>query len=37
VDGTFVAAVQAAAGDRLHGVRAAADEAAAMDKLGDRR
>jgi dihydroxyacetone kinase phosphotransfer subunit len=32
VEGTFVAAVQAAAGDRLH-----ADEAAAMDKLGDRR
>jgi dihydroxyacetone kinase phosphotransfer subunit len=37
VEGTFVAAVQAAAGDGLDGVRAAADEAAAMDKLGDRR
>jgi PTS hybrid protein len=36
VEGTFVAAVQASAGDRLHGVRAAADEAASMDKLGDR-
>jgi len=28
--------VQASAGDALDGVRAAADEAAAMDKLGDR-
>jgi dihydroxyacetone kinase phosphotransfer subunit len=37
VEGTFVAAVQAAAGDGLDGVRAAADDAAAMDKLGDRR
>lgn len=37
VEGTFVAAVQASAGDTLAGVRAAADEAAAMDKLGDRR
>jgi dihydroxyacetone kinase phosphotransfer subunit len=36
VEGTFVAAVQASAGDGLDGVRAAADEAAAMDKLGDR-
>lgn len=36
VEGTFVAAVQASAGDGLEGVRAAADEAAAMDKLGDR-
>lgn len=37
VEGTFVAAVQAAAGDGLERVRAAADEAAGMDKLGDRR
>lgn len=37
VEGSFVAAVQAAAGDRLDDVRAAADEAAAMDKLGNRR
>jgi dihydroxyacetone kinase phosphotransfer subunit len=36
VEGTFVAAVQASAGDDLDGVRAAADDAAAMDKLGDR-
>ncbi|HEX7171022.1 MAG TPA: dihydroxyacetone kinase phosphoryl donor subunit DhaM [Candidatus Limnocylindria bacterium] len=36
VEGTFVAAVQASAGDTLEGVRAAADEAASMDKLGDR-
>ena len=37
VEGTFVAAVQASAGDALDGVRAAADAAATMDKLGDRR
>jgi phosphoenolpyruvate---glycerone phosphotransferase subunit DhaM len=37
VEGAFVAAVQASAGDGLDGVRAAADEAASMDKLGDRR
>lgn len=36
VEGTFVAAVQASAGDGLDGVRAAADEAGAMDKLGGR-
>jgi PTS hybrid protein len=36
VEGTFVAAVQASAGDALDGVRSAADEAASMDKLGDR-
>ena len=36
VEGSFVAAVQASAGDGLDGVRAAADEAASMDKLGDR-
>jgi phosphoenolpyruvate---glycerone phosphotransferase subunit DhaM len=36
VEGTFVAAVQASAGDELPGVRAAADEAGGMDKLGDR-
>jgi dihydroxyacetone kinase phosphotransfer subunit len=36
VEGAFVAAVQASAGDALDGVRAAADDAAAMDKLGDR-
>lgn len=35
VEGTFVAAVQASAGDGLDGVRDAADEAASMDKLGD--
>ena len=37
VEGAFVAAVQASAGDGLDGVRAAADEAASLDKLGDRR
>jgi dihydroxyacetone kinase phosphotransfer subunit len=37
VEGSFVAAVQASAGDALDGVRAAADEAAALDKIGDRR
>jgi dihydroxyacetone kinase phosphotransfer subunit len=37
VEGTFVAAVQSSAGDGVDGVRSAADEAAAMDKLGDRR
>lgn len=37
VEGAFVAAVQASAGDALDGVRLAADEAAGMDKLGDRR
>lgn len=36
VEGAFVATVQASAGDGLDGVRAAADEAASMDKLGDR-
>ena len=36
VEGTFVAAVQASAGDDLDGVRAAADEAGGMDKLGGR-
>jgi len=36
VEGTFVAAVQASAGDDLDGVRAAADDAGSMDKLGDR-
>ncbi len=36
VEGTFVAAVQAAAGDALDGVRAAADEAGSIDKLGGR-
>ncbi len=36
VEGAFVAAVQASAGDGLDGVRAAADEAASIDKLGDR-
>lgn len=35
VEGAFVAAVQASAGDGLDGVLAGADEAAAMDKLGD--
>lgn len=37
VEGTFVAAVQASAGDSLDGVRVAADEAATIDKIGDRR
>ena len=37
VEGAFVAAVQASAGDGLASVLAAADEAAAMDKLGERR
>ena len=37
VEGAFVAAVQAAAGDDLDGVLAAADEAGTMDKRGDRR
>jgi hypothetical protein len=37
VEGTFVAAVQAAAGDSVEDVAAAADAAGAMDKLGDRR
>jgi dihydroxyacetone kinase phosphotransfer subunit len=37
VEGTFVAAVQSAAGDELETVLAAADSAARMDKLGDRR
>lgn len=36
VEGAFVATVQAAAGDALAGVKAAADEAAAIDKLGNR-
>lgn len=36
VEGTFVAAVQAWAGDALDRVRRAADEAAGLDKLGDR-
>jgi PTS hybrid protein len=36
VEGTFVAAVQASAGDDLDGVRAAADDASALDKLGGR-
>jgi dihydroxyacetone kinase phosphotransfer subunit len=35
VEGAFVAAVQAAAGDDLAGVRAGADDAASLDKLGD--
>ncbi len=35
VEGAFVAAVQASAGDGLDGVRAAADDAASIDKLGD--
>ena len=34
VEGTFVAAVQASAGDALDRVAAAADEAASLDKLG---
>ena len=37
IEGTFVAAVQAAAGDGLDGVRDAANDAAAMDKVGDGR
>ncbi len=37
VEGCFVAAVQASAGDDLEAVAAAADEAGGMDKLGDRR
>lgn len=37
VEGAFVAAVQASAGDSLDGVRSAADEAATIDKVGDRR
>ncbi|HET8587879.1 MAG TPA: PTS mannose transporter subunit IID [Candidatus Limnocylindria bacterium] len=37
LEGTFVAAVQAAAGDALEEVAAAADGASQMDKLGDRR
>lgn len=36
VEGTFVAAVQASAGDGLDGVLAAADEAARMNKLEGR-
>ena len=36
VEGTFVAAVQASAGDALDDVAAAADEAASLDKLGGR-
>ena len=36
VEGAFVAAVQASAGDGLDGVRSAADEAGSIDKLGDR-
>ncbi len=37
VEGTFVAAVQSAAGDELEAVLSAADSAGRMDKLGDRR
>jgi dihydroxyacetone kinase phosphotransfer subunit len=37
VEGAFVAAVQAAAGDGLDDVLAAADRASEMDKLGGRR
>lgn len=37
VEGAFVAAVQASAGDGLDGVLAAADDAISLDKLGDRR
>jgi dihydroxyacetone kinase phosphotransfer subunit len=37
VEGTFIAAVQASAGDGVDGVAAAADDAAGMDKLGARR
>lgn len=36
VEGAFVAAVQASAGDALDDVAAAADEAATLDKLGGR-
>jgi dihydroxyacetone kinase DhaKLM complex PTS-EIIA-like component DhaM len=36
VEGTFIAAVQASAGDGVDGVAAAANEAAGMDKLGTR-
>ncbi|MGI8657627.1 MAG: dihydroxyacetone kinase phosphoryl donor subunit DhaM [Candidatus Limnocylindria bacterium] len=36
LEGTFVAAVQASAGDGIDGVRAAADDAGSMDKLGER-
>lgn len=36
VEGAFVAAVQASAGDDLGVVRDAADAAGSMDKLGDR-
>jgi dihydroxyacetone kinase phosphotransfer subunit len=36
VEGTFIAAVQASAGDGVDGVAAAADDAAGMDKLGAR-
>jgi len=36
VEGAFVAAVQASAGDALDGVAAADDEAATLDKLGGR-
>ena len=37
LEGAFVAAVQSAAGDGLEAVLAAADAAAEMNKLGDRR
>jgi dihydroxyacetone kinase phosphotransfer subunit len=37
VEGTFIAAVQASAGDGVDGVAAAADDAAGMDKLGASR
>ncbi len=37
VEGTFIGAVQASAGDSVEGVRAAADEAGAMNKLGNGR
>jgi dihydroxyacetone kinase phosphotransfer subunit len=36
VEGCFIAAVQASAGDDLAAVAAAADEAGSMDKVGDR-
>jgi dihydroxyacetone kinase phosphotransfer subunit len=36
VEGSFVAAVQASAGDGIEEVRSAADEAATMDKLAAR-
>lgn len=36
LEGTFVAAVQASAGDGVDGVLAAADDAGSMDKLGER-